>query len=579
MCLPPMISIALASFVCAFCAIVLLSPCWHRVVQLDFFALACNIIAASQAHKAAVDGAAWLHTRWKLAAGFYFPWVSTAYLQGVMYTCGTEARDAFFTTRLAFFFYRTAFAIPLMCPLHCSLGELICCTFASLQTSASETLWSERTIMIVVELAFLMIMANGMVIAGQGIIKWGTMNAYRAEAALGALLQSEHALIEKLCDAEVKLSADFRMLSPSKAWAALTGHDVKAIEDGCFLSTISVGDRERARAFLENVNEMGASKCVHVTLKGAGFSGPDVRIYHAAHSGIEDMCQHRLAIIALRTGCPDADDAVQEAFAGSPVEPPTASRAWTGGAFSESGSGTQRQESSQAEDGVDGSSISDTLIFSESAVTGSAMTGSAGSLCSWRHESKRRRPGGLSRARSPSQREVTNQLKQACDVAIQTDPALPPRPPRPPLAPTCQPKQKARMQRYRGKPAVSGCMVDGKKTIPGETARLHLIEIAKKLNVSGSGCCKFHIVFAYLQKQTKHVLTQLPCRNLSFNKDWQCRICLTMHSFDEEVEEDDGQYWCDVCGSTETPEPDVSSEVEDSRNSHVESDLSAATDD
>jgi len=141
-------------------------------------------------------------------------------------------------------------------------------------------------------------------------------------------------------------------------------------------------------------------------------------------------------------------------------------------------------------------------------------------------------------------------------VAASRPPSIPQRhcPPSPPV-PSVQ-RAAGRRAKSGGSASklLAGPMVKHRRLARPDTARLLLMEAAKKLNVSGTGCCSLHIIFAHLHAQVRHVLKQMPCMCLELNEGWQCAVCLSLHSDDREDSEDEGSsYWCDVCGSTEDP--------------------------
>ena len=131
----------------------------------------------------------------------------------------SEARDGYYSTRLVYFCYRALLSIPLMCPYHCAVGELLCSGLVGLEVQSSE----DRAAMMTIELAFLLLVFFGVTIFGQQLIYWSMYNARRAEEALSAAVEARHGLIEKLCDAEIELSGELGLLEASPSFRAIVG--------------------------------------------------------------------------------------------------------------------------------------------------------------------------------------------------------------------------------------------------------------------------------------------------------------------------------------------------------------------
>lgn len=527
-----------------------------------------------------------------LALIFYLPWICITALQNWGYRCGHELSDGYFSTRLVYFSFRTLMSIPLMCPLECAFGEFICSCIVTSQTVTMATVSdiaspASRLGLVGLEMFFLCLVGLGASASAQSLVAWSLTNAKRAEEAMSALAAARQDLLDKLCDAEVELSGQFALLDPAPQFLGILGHRIaEELKDKSFMDIVAADQRERAAEFFNNVNKEGATKCVHLTLQGlhANSCQVDVRAYHAAQTGRSNVCKHRLALIVLSFQEPTqvSQNASSDNRSGSePAWKPARSPSKVSPL---GGPGAVQERDDET----------DTLLCSESLFTESVFGGQSASAVPSRKTKVRSHCAvqtelmypphssvPLLRCSQGTQTESSELAKKRGDRSEprveRTEPRLVEpesgiRPlggrQRPPLMPK-------KVRAPRPVCHFSGLAVRGRKVVHSDTCRLCLMEIAKKLNVAGSACCSFHLVIGFILKQGKIMLKNSPCRAFEFYQDWQCSVCHLLHSFDD-AEEEDGKYWCDVCGSTEAPaetEPESLSRPESfSEKSHESSD-------
>jgi len=517
------------------------------VIELDYLAMSSNVIGAIFLYRHLLPGARHLKLHdWQLAGAFYLPWVCVTFLQITYFSCGDQARDGYYSTRLVYFCYRALLSVALMCPLQCTVAELICSGMVAADVQRSEA----RAAMMSIELLFLLLIFAGTCFLGQRMIDWAFANARKAEEALSALVDARLGLIEKLCDAEVELSGDLKMLEASASWGARIGIHLASFE-GSFLDVIDEDDADRVLRFLQSARSEGASSCIHASLRTFADDRVDARLYHAAQSGRSNACQHRLAVIFLGNTEPPV--------ATNGAKPP--SEAEVSDDFSSDCErlfrplvSAERSLGRPASDADE--EMSDTLVCSESIADRSQVTRSSFRPQSERNVCRTHTKGIQTDAQPAARRADTSDA--ACQTAgIIRPPALPQT-----SQPSARPQssdRKASKARALRQMAFAGDVVPNRRLIMTRTCQLMLLEDARKMNVRGSGCCAYHVIMSYIHKTVKS-MTKSPCRQLEFHTDWQCAICHALHSFEEDQESDadDGKFWCDVCGCTEVPtEPDT----------------------
>ncbi|CAE7226029.1 MCM3, partial [Symbiodinium sp. CCMP2456] len=278
-CAPYMIAICLSSFVCCFVALMVMPECWRLVIELDYLAMSSNVIGAIFLYRHLLPGARQELHDWQLAGAFYLPWVCVTFLQIAHFSCGDEARDGYYSTRLVYFCYRALLSVALMCPFQCTLAELICSGMVAADVQRSEA----RAALMSIELLFLLLIFAGTCFLGQRMIDWAFANARKAEEALSALVDARLGLIEKLCDAEVELSGELKMLEASASWGSRMGIQLASFE-GSFLDIVDEEDAERVLRFLQSASCEGASSCIQASLRTFADDRVDARLYHAAQS-------------------------------------------------------------------------------------------------------------------------------------------------------------------------------------------------------------------------------------------------------------------------------------------------------
>ncbi|CAE7357029.1 MCM3 [Symbiodinium natans] len=548
-CAPYMILICLASFFCGFTALLFMPECWRAVIELDYLAMACNVIGASFLYRHLLSGGGALKVAdWQLALAFYLPWAFATFLQIATFSCGAEARDGYYSTRVVYFCYRALLSIALMCPWQCAIGELVCSGLVAFDVQSSDA----RAVMMTIELVFLYLVFTGVCFFGQQLIEWGFDNAAKAEEALSALVEARQGLIEKLCDAEVELSGDFRMLESSSSWSDFVGIS-PANFDGTFLDVVADDDRERVLNFLLNSSQDGSNSCIQATLNGAN-DFIDVRIYHAAQSGRSDACRHRLAVLNLT----NIEPALAKTMSGSEAE---ASEPLRFGSDCDDIFHPMNNMPATVRGADISESEMDTLICSESVtgrsqsqVTDNATLRSRSTLT---HRARLTSKFTRTQGTQTDAHCTHHQTVASSDVACQTVGIARPPAMRETGNTGSLPRERSRSDRKartHRKLAFTGEVVKKRKLILASTCQLLMLEAAKRMNVRGVGCCAYHVIMAYIFKSLKSMMAS-ECRELAFNSDWQCAVCHALHSFEEDDQDMDGKYWCDVCGSTEAPAP------------------------
>lgn len=544
-CAPYMIVICLASFACCFVALILMPECWRLVIELDYLAMSSNVIGAIFLYRHLLPGARQKLHDWQLAGAFYLPWVCVTFLQIANFSCGDEARDGYYSTRLVYFCYRALLSVALMCPFQCTVAELICSGMVAADVQRSEA----RAVMMSIELLFLLLIFAGTCFLGQRMIDWAFANARKAEEAFSALVDARLGLIEKLCDAEVELSGDLKMLEASASWGSRMGIHLASFE-GSFLDVVDEEDEERVLTFLRAASSEGASSCIQASLRTFANDRLDARLYHAAQSGRSDACQHRLAVIFLGNTEPPVATIVAKPT--SEVSDDFSSDCEH--LFHPLVSAERSLGPASDTDGE----MTDTLVCSESIADRSQGSRTTFTRNTFRPGSDRNvcrthNKGTQTDAQPAKRRADTSDA--ACQTAgIVRPPVLPQT-----SQPSSRPQSSDRKVRSHRQLAFAGDVVPNKRLIIARTCQLMLLEDARKMNVRGSGCCAYHVIMSYLHKTVKS-MTKSPCRQLEFHSDWQCAICHALHSFEEDQESDadDGKFWCDVCGCTDVPaEPET----------------------
>eukprot|EP00971_Amphidinium_carterae_P181479 3600328-Amphidinium_carterae.1 len=124
-----------------------------------------------------------------------------------------------------------------------------------------------------------------------------------------------------------------------------------------------------------------------------------------------------------------------------------------------------------------------------------------------------------------------------------------------------------------GKPAVKSFLAT-----PMTTRHNALAQLARCLNVTGSGCCSHHIAWTALAEIVSKELAS-ECLEQVFFSNWQCSLCFSLRERDLDVPDDDEgeEQLCTICGMFVMPmAPQSTCETSTSSNDGTLLDISSS---